>query len=153
MIYQWKHYQFPIKAQDAGEELERIQMRDGYLVPATIVSEARPTDAVLHDCFEWKDDVAAEEYRKQQARVMLGNLLTVNVLSPDGEKEQRAFLNITVEKEPNRYMATAMILADADLRKQVLDKALSELTAFQKKYENLVEMAKVLDAIRELKSA
>ena len=67
MIYKWKVAGLmPVDAQTAGEELNRIYTKNGALNPADIVDESRPEDAPLHDCFEWRDDVAAEKYREQQ---------------------------------------------------------------------------------------
>lgn len=56
-----------IDAQTAGSELDRIRQRDGTLRPATVVNDARPEDAPLHPAFEWRDPVAAEQWREHQA--------------------------------------------------------------------------------------
>jgi len=49
-----------IDAQTAGSELDRIRQRDGTIIPAVVVDEARPEEAPLHPAFEWRDSVAAE---------------------------------------------------------------------------------------------
>ena len=75
---------FGIDPQEAGEELERIKQRDGTIVPAAVVDEARPDDAILHPAFEWQDPVAAEQYRLIQARTLIKR---VRVICPEPAQE------------------------------------------------------------------
>jgi hypothetical protein len=75
---------FGIDAQEAGEELERIKQRDGTIVPAAVVDEARPEDAVLHPVFNWNDPDAAEKYREIQARQLIKR---VRVICPEPTQE------------------------------------------------------------------
>lgn len=60
-----------IDAQTAGSELDRIRQRDGTIIPAVVVDEARPEEAPLHPAFEWRDSVAAEQYRQHQASTLI----------------------------------------------------------------------------------
>lgn len=53
------------------KELRRIYERDGYLQASTIVKEATPKRAPLHDEFEWDDKAAAYAHRLDQARRMI----------------------------------------------------------------------------------
>ena len=71
---------FGIDPQAAGEELERIKVRDGTIGASAVVNEARPEDAVLHPAFEWADPVAAEQYRLIQARQLIKR---VRVICPE----------------------------------------------------------------------
>ena len=60
-----------IDAQTAGRELDRIRRRDGTIRPAAVVDEARPEEAPLHPAFEWRDPVAAEQWREHQASTLI----------------------------------------------------------------------------------
>jgi hypothetical protein len=60
-----------IDAQTAGSELDRIRRRDGTIRPAAVVDEARPEEAPLHPAFEWRDPVAAEQWREHQATTLI----------------------------------------------------------------------------------
>ena len=60
-----------IDAQTAGSELDRIRRRDGTIRPAAVVDEARPEEAPLHRAFEWRDPVAAEQWREHQASTLI----------------------------------------------------------------------------------
>lgn len=53
------------------EELVRIYERDGGVRASVVVRESRPKKAPLHDEFEWDNDVAAENYRLNQARALI----------------------------------------------------------------------------------
>jgi DNA-directed RNA polymerase subunit H (RpoH/RPB5) len=74
-----------IDAQTAGSELDRIRRRDGTIKPAAVVDEARPEDAPLHPAFEWRDPVAAEQWREHQA----STLIKVVRVIPSAEPETR----------------------------------------------------------------
>ena len=60
-----------VDAQTAGSELDRIRRRDGCLRPDVVVDEARPEEAPLHRAFEWRDPVAAEQWREHQASTLI----------------------------------------------------------------------------------
>jgi hypothetical protein len=60
-----------VDAQTAGRELDRIRRRDGTIRPAAVVAEARPEEAPLHPAFEWRDPVAAEQWREHQASTLI----------------------------------------------------------------------------------
>lgn len=60
-----------VDAQTAGSELDRIRRRDGTIRPAVVVDEARPEEAPLHPVFEWRDPVAAEQWRQHQATTLI----------------------------------------------------------------------------------
>jgi hypothetical protein len=62
---------FGIDAQTAGSELDRIRRRDGTIRPDVVVDEARPEEAPLHPAFEWRDPVAAEQWREHQASTLI----------------------------------------------------------------------------------
>ena len=50
--YMYVGRQWGVSAQIAGEELERIEARDGEITPRAVVDEARPEDSKLHNAFE-----------------------------------------------------------------------------------------------------
>ena len=74
-----------IDAQTAGSELDRIRRRDGTIKPAAVVAEARPEEAPLHPAFEWRDPVAAEQWREHQA----SKLIKVVRVVPSAPQEPR----------------------------------------------------------------
>lgn len=144
--YKWKPgSRYSIKAQDAGEELERISEKNGKLTPQNIVDESRPTKAVLHPAFEWNDSKAAESWRRHQARNLTDNLVTVHVLEENMPATPiRAFVNIQ-----ERYEPMLKVIANKDLTKQMLQNACREMNCFRIKYKNLKELTSIMNSIDE----
>lgn len=147
MIYQWKQQAVvPVEAQIAGDHLEALRIRNnGHLTPRAVVAAARPKRSPLHPAFEWDDQKAAESFREDQARYVLRQI-TVVVEGNDEPKAVRAFLNVSEDHETH-YTSRAVVLSDAELRKQVLHRAWLELRAFREKYREYQELADVHNAI------
>lgn len=147
MVYQWKKGSY-IKAnpQIAGEMCEQLEKTVG-LSAQTLLDANRDKDAPLHSCFEWNNKKAAEEYRLYQSRHII-NCLCYKV--DEGEKKEplRVFFNIT--RADNNYESLNVILSEEDKYRQLLDRALSELKAFERKYSQLTELEQLFGYINEL---
>lgn len=148
MVYKWRQERFPVKAQAAGEELERIQAVHNGISPQTVVEESRAESAVLHKCFEWDDAKAAEKHREQQARVIIANIIAVKIEDEQEEiKPVRAFVNVFDCGEPSKYVSLKTALNDDGYRQQMLDNALKELISFREKYKDLKELTEIFQVI------
>jgi hypothetical protein len=148
VIYQWKEGSKPhgkLKAQIVGERLESIRATVGHLTASAVVEDARPPGAVLHPAFEWDDSIAAERYREEMARHMLRSVVSMPDSAPDSPPI-RAFVVISEVGEQS-YVPTYVAMSDAQLRQQVLNRALAELKQFQARYRELHELADIFAAI------
>jgi hypothetical protein len=144
--YKWRTPMFGnMDAQRIGLHLEALRQRT-QLTPKSVVDDARGHRSPLHDYFEWDDAKAAESHRRQQARVLLGNL-TIDV-RVKGHKPtiMRAFVSINRDDE-QQYEALEVALTDDHLRRQVLAEALGELNSWRSRYQELRELAQVFSAI------
>ena len=152
MIYKWKR-NYPVDAQVAGEFLDSIAKRDGGILPEVVVSESRNEEAVLHKCFEWNDDTAAEKYREGQARSLIKNLITVNIVR-DEEKLVPSFVSVKIaqheDNDSRRYVSIETAMNNSAMRDYVLQDALRELNSFRKKYRELQELSNIFDEIERL---
>jgi hypothetical protein len=151
MQYQWKlgsHVHGKLSPQTVGERLEKIRA-GSQLTAETVVEDARPPEAALHPAFEWDDTVAAEEFRKAQARQLIGAVV-VAVNSDEPERLIRAFVVVN-EAGEDSYEAIAMVMEDANLRQQVLARAMREFQQWQTRYRDYVELAKVFAAASKVK--
>lgn len=135
---------FPVDAQTAGEELDRIYTKTGTLDPAQIVSESRSAAAPLHPCFEWDDATAAEKYREGQAQKLMRAIVTV-VETDSGPQAVRAIVSVAQDYRPIR-----VVLEDPKQAQVLLQTALKELKSFQRKYIMLTELAGVFAAIDQI---
>ena len=145
MVYRFKSasYLSGVSAQAAGEQCERLAI-EGRLTAKELVNENRPEDAPLHKAFEWRDDIAAEQWREQQARHIMASLVLVR----EDAEPVRAFFNIVREEAEYRHIES--ILQSADETEALLKTALRELCAFQKKYAMLRELAGVFAETEKL---
>lgn len=148
MVYEWAPDASirSVDAQIAGERLEQLRKRAGGLLTAeAIVNDARPEDAPLHPCFEWNDQVAAENFRREQARHVIRGVRVVMDRGNDSVLPVRAFVNV-VQGESRGYSSTAYVMGEAELRAQVLQNAWRDLETFRTRYRELEELSEVFNA-------
>ncbi len=116
------------------------------------MDEARPEDSVLHPDFEWDDAQAAEKYRQQQARQMIG---AVCIVQEESKTPVRAFVSVRTpavqdQKAGRQYLPLPVVLEDPSLRGQMLAAALREAQTFAQKYQTLATLKPVFDAIEQV---
>lgn len=144
MVYEWKpQTRIKTKADVAGAECERLASTVG-LTAKNLLDASRPSDAPLHDEFEWDDAVAAEAYREDQARYIIRSLCIKSEKAD--QTPVRAFFTIASPE----YEPVFVIIKDEDKRTALLAQAIKELQAFQQKYDSLRELQTVFAAIETL---
>lgn len=154
MVYQWKpEARTKVDPQIAGEELERIRTwNNGRLEARSVVEASRDPGAPLHGEFEWNDRKAAGAYRVEQAKYLIRSI-TVIAEQADGPPQPiRAFVSV-VRDDDRSYTSVEHALSDKELRTQVLRQAWNELEAWQRRYAELLEFAKVFAIIDQARIA
>lgn len=149
MVYQWKKSAY-IKADAnvAGKMCEELENTVG-LTAETMLEANRAESAPLHNVFEWDDEIAAEEYRLQQARHIINCLC---IRQDDAKKEPiRAFFRI--ETTSSNYESLDVIIRQEDKYAALLRAAENELKAFRKKYTALKELEEIFKLIDGLEVA
>lgn len=146
MIYKWKNFSYKTSADVAGEVCEELDRTVG-LTPENLVEVSRPEDAPLHSEFEWDDRIAAEEFRRTQARLIICNLSIV--LEEQKQEPIRAFFSLQngFRKNEGTYESTITIMSDNDKRKRLFDNAKRDMEAFKNKYQMLKELKDVFVAM------
>lgn len=148
--YQWKNDKccYKATADEAAGAFEEIRQNSGKLTPELVVDYARPKESVLHNDFEWRDEVAAEKYRQGQARQMIG---AIRITSEDTQEPVRAYVNVTVvapDEPPVRsYMPMKEVLEHPDLHSQMMADAFRDAQSFKQKYNTLERLKPVMDAM------
>lgn len=136
-------------AQVVGEMCEELSNTVG-LTPKTLLDANRDEDTPLHDYFEWRDDVAAEKYREEQARYVIRSII---VIPDDIKPEVKAYCPVIVDGRPE-FKHVETVIKSVDLTQQMLENAKKELFAFQIKYNalrNYVELSDVFTSIEKLR--
>lgn len=151
MVYSWKVPVYKVSAQQAGEHIEELDRIHGEVTPQILLDDSRPTDAVLHPCYEWDDSIAAEKYRLHQSKKIIGNLVIVSVSKnkDDAEKETRvnAFVSIKERNESASYRPTVMALSNSNMKAQVVKNAVAELRMFKAKYNGIVDFESIIKEV------
>jgi len=163
MVYEWRPgaVKYPVSADVAAEELHRIEGKNGAVTAVAVLDESRSKKAVLHECFEWDDTVAGEQWRLKQSRDLIGSIVKVSVVDDCGNTGKtksvsvREFVNSIDTYEngrgtPGRFVCVDTAMANADTREVVIRNALRELIAFRKKYSMLQEFGKIFGAIDDV---
>ena len=155
-----QHYEFIIpkygalSADDAMTELERIRGKYGILLPEDIIEESKDTDSVLHGVFTWDNEVAAIEWRKEQARCLIRNIRVV-VTNKEVKTVVRAYVNVRSSPgEFRSYQPTMEIINNDEAYKDLLEQAKGEMNDFVSKYAQIEELnpvkAEMLKAINNV---
>lgn len=132
---------------DAQKVAEEIYSIGESATTAQILDKARDEKSELHKCFEWNDTKAAESWRMQQARRLVCNLVIKEERKSEQGPEVRLFFKTDADEG---YKPTVLIMQDKDEYQKLLQNALAELNAFQRKYRSLSELETVFTAIDEL---
>jgi hypothetical protein len=130
-------------AQVVGEELTRIARSLGRkvdgLTAEDVINASREPGTVLHEAFEWDNDVAGESYRLEQARRLIRGIGFEVV--HDGIREVRiGRVNVTVSGE-RVYVFTPRAVREVELRRQMLDDATKGLEAWRARNIDLAGQA------------
>lgn len=143
VINSWKVNIFPVSADTAKQEFDRIYEKYGELTTQAVVDENRSESSPLHGCFEWRDDVAAEKYRQQQAGAMIRCL--VSTVVPDEDKEPITVRSI-VHTE-SKYEPISVAIRSDQKTAVLLSDALRDVEKFKAKYSQLSELKDVIDSM------
>jgi hypothetical protein len=152
VIYQWKNGSKPhggVPAQVVGERLQTLRDRGVRLNAQIVKEDARPPESPLHKAVFWKSpNEAAEAWYDDQAGYLLRSVVISS--STDPNETMRAFVVVNDVGE-DAYEAIATVMEDPDLRAQVLARALREFKAWQTRYHDFAELAKVFAAASKVK--
>lgn len=148
LVAKWKSGFESLHKADAQKVAEEILSIGDSATPQEIVDKAQDESTELHKCFTWDDTEAAVKWRQSEARQIVRHLVIQRPAEQDkGAPELRFFF----KAEPGEgYRPTTLIVRREDEYLALLQRALGELRAFQKKYSILSdyeELRKLIDAI------
>lgn len=153
MEIKWKKgYRGSADAESVYSELESIRSRDGNITPEAVVVEAYSPESAMHSEFEWDDSEAAKQYRLDQARSLIRSIEVVYAEAP--ERQVRAYTVVTSHAHDSTesrkvYTDTKEALEDPVTRAEILSNAIRDALAFRRKYADLQELAKIVEAFDE----
>jgi len=128
-----------LTADNVGEALADIEADQGALTAQGVVDASEPEQAPLHECFEWRNDVAANEYRKHQSRDLIKWVevwydkdpaptpLYYNVRELEYEKPKDPGVYVTAASLKDNPEHFELVWRDAQKRLNQAQKAIQEL--------------------------
>ena len=148
----------PAKALDQVTKLR--EAHGGYFPHGALVKDSEDPSKPLHNDFEWRDEVAADKYRRRQEKYILKAFVFVEQKpgAVDSKPVQVPIFTASRvggahTKGERVYVTVESLLETPEGRAELLDKAYRELRAFTKKYQMLEELTGVHTAITELLDA
>lgn len=140
----WGFKKFKADPQKVWDELQNIGKE---YTPQDVLDYAKDPESELHKCFDWDDTIAAEKWRKQQARWVC-NSLVVTVI--EEERPQVTFRVIQHDTEDKTYRPVTYTVRNEDQYGRLLEMAKRELKAFKERYEEIIELRNVIEEIERI---
>lgn len=138
--YYWRD-NAPITAdpQVVGKHLMALAQRLGRpfdaFTPDDVIEDARDPSSPLHSLFQWDNMLAAEQYRRVQARLILGGIRFR--VEQAAAPTTIAFVNVRLEGQGRAYVPTTLAMRNTELARQVRADALHGLQGWQRRYREL----------------
>lgn len=134
------------------DEVLEVQKTYG-LTADNLLKKASKKSSSLYEFFDWDNSSAGDKWRLQQARLLINEIKIVVE-----DKEMYAFENVNVTVEENtkfnsrEYKPIVEIMNNEDYRKQLIQKALSEIGYWQERHSDLTELNPIFIAVKEIKT-
>lgn len=133
---QWEDMYTEYHIDIQSKELDKLYKKHGKLTADLIVKEAKKISSPLHQFFEWDNTKAAEQWRKQQARIIIHQ---VKVVTEERRTHVREYIRVPEQK---CYKKTADVIEDPDEFEFVVHSLAGKIAGMQRELEELKEMVK-----------
>lgn len=135
-------------AQKIGEALTAIKRAAKGRYNSKAVLSAARDHKYLHQFFEWRDSLAAEKYRQDQARCLMSCLDIVETHKGE-ERRLPAFISL-IERSGRSYHTVHEVLDSAELQAIALRQAESDLESYERRLHQFADICTAIRAAREL---
>lgn len=122
---------------DPQKVADEIDALGGEVTPEQLVEAAKDKKSELHKCFDWDNRVAAEKWRKHQARQIMCFLVIRNE-DEDGN-QQAPVVRYMYKTDTGGYKPSKMIFKQDDEYQKLLQRVDGELHAIKQKYAYIQE--------------
>jgi hypothetical protein len=136
----WGFMKFSADANKCYSEVKSLS----EITPENIVAFARDENTELHKCFQWDDEIAAESWRKQQARMVVASLTVTVETKEYGAQSYRLIEHDNTDKA---YKPVVFTVRNEDEYARLLSQAKAELASFKKRYKAIRELSEVIEEI------
>ena len=129
---------------DVETVVQKIYARDGEVKASVLVEDARPKDSPAHPAFEWRDKLAAAEYRLYQARHLIRRVSVIH----DDKPSRLVHVPIVAfgdDSKEGSYKPTDVIVSVPDEFEAALNAAIQRLKSAREAVEELQRAASKLE--------
>lgn len=158
MIYKWRNgsHITGIDPAQAVERLSSIPARhgidEGGLSAEIVLDDSRDVSSPLHPAFQWDNEVAAEQYRLNQARHILSCVVVVKTTEEGKELPETARRMFVAVRKDNEASAHLYVLTTVDTVDQRLQQALRELESLERRFGDIDELAAVFATAAKIRT-
>lgn len=131
-------------AQNIGEFIDKLKLKTSE----NILEKAKDKKCVLHKYIEWDDRKASHRFRLHQVRNIV-NHIVVEINSIGDDVPVRAFFSVKTKKAKTEYVNVNTIFEHEAYRKQVIDRAMTELKNWTIRYRQYKELKKIIESIKK----
>lgn len=135
------------------KELKNIEERHkGVLHPRDVITRAKNENSALHSYFDWDDKSAAYKHRLEQARELITEFHEITYVD-NTPHVVPVYTSLYTDRKEGKggYRRMTRVLRTKTGREELLETALWELSALERKYKALHELASVFEAAREIR--
>ena len=128
--------------------LEEIYKKEGILNAKLVLDYAKEKSSVLHNYFEWNNDIASRKWREHQARTLI-NIIIIEVSEKNIPAYENIMINVSEGQIVRGYKSYHDIIGNKDYRKQIIQRALNEIIIWKETYERYAEFKDVIKVIEK----
>lgn len=138
-----------IDAEKAHKALETIRAKNGGLTDDGILTAAAPKNHTLHKWFEWDDSTAANEHRRNQARLLIRSLEVTYVETPEIKTRVYEVEHKSRPGAEDRTVYTTIdeVLANPESRDRLIAEAIKAAMQFRRRFKMLHELDSLINEI------
>lgn len=131
------------------DTLRSIYIKKGVLRVEDALTHAADPDSPLHGLLEWDDTEAGARYRELQMLQIIRRV-KIHIVRPEQEERQIRMFVSRPSMRGQGYEHIESVINDQSKMDELLAGALTDLRAFQKKYEMLQELSDLFWKIDEV---
>jgi len=135
------------------DEVIEVQKKYG-LTAESLLKKASKKSSSLYEFFDWDNSSASEKWRLHQARMFINE---IKIIVED--KEMYAFENVNISVENNKnkfssreYKPMVDIMNHEDYRRQLVQRALSEVVYWKQRHSELTELNPIFITIGDIQT-
>jgi hypothetical protein len=124
--------------------VQDIYKKNGEVKASLLVEAARPKESPAHPAFEWRDGVAAEEYRLYQARHLIRRVQVIHEDKP-AQLVHVPIVSVRDESREGSYKPAEVIVEAPDEFEIALNAAIQRLKSARSAVDDLQRAANKLE--------